>query len=733
MSDDFARLGIAVDSTDARSAKRDLDGLTSSAKKTEQQTEKLTPSFRRASSSLASTNGQARTAGSRFDGLSRSQDRAARSSDGLSSSVKRLGTAVAAYLSVREIIGYAEAWTTLENRLKTVTDTQAGLNFALDATFNIAQRSRAPLKSTAELYQRIQSNADALKLSGGEVAGVVETITKSLTISGASAAAADAALVQLGQAFASGTLRGDELNSVLEQAPALAGALADGLGVTVGKLRELGQEGKLTADAVVAALQRQAGQIDSTFADLEPTIGQSISLINNSLTRFVGEMNDATGGSAILARSIQNLSQYIDDGALLDGVVRQMEIWKQLVEGTSGGIAGLKNEMQLLGDIGGDSVDFILTAFQEMPVNIKAMIQTLTTEVAYGFDYIGLLSEEFAEKVKAVFGDETFDQVEARYKMAFDGIGEARSGSLDAIYKEREETLANADSAVESIRREREERQQAYEERLQQGRALAEQKGGGSILGSGPSDKELEKGLERVRQQLYTEEEEIAASFVRRQETLADYLAANGDFETEYRELTLANVQDFNNDMLALDKKRADEQVRITDKAEREKAAAERKSQRERLQLQATFANIASNIIYAAFGESKDARRAQALISTYQAANDAMADTPGPSWVRLAAASAITLAGLKTVSMIDNTNIGSGGGGSGSYSAGSIGQTSFNTPVISQQPPVQEQQQPIQVIFNGDLNGVDSDTFTDMLAAKIIELKDRDYITLSAS
>ncbi|WP_373926602.1 tape measure protein, partial [Enterobacter hormaechei] len=84
-----------------------------------------------------------------------------------------------------------------------------------------------------------------------------------MVISGSSAAAAEGALIQLGQAFASGTLRGEELNSVLEGAPALAQAIARGLNVPIGKLRELGQAGQLSADQVVKALQNQAAAVDN--------------------------------------------------------------------------------------------------------------------------------------------------------------------------------------------------------------------------------------------------------------------------------------------------------------------------------------------------------------------------------------------------------------------------------------------------------------------------------------
>jgi len=136
---------------------------------------------------------------------------------------------------VREIIEASEAYTTINNRLSLVTDSSEELAAAQQDVFDIAQRTRSPLKETAEVYQRLATNADALGMSLAEVGDTTETINKLMVISGTSGASAAAALTQLGQAFASGTLRGEELNSVMEQAPALAKAIADGMGVTVGQ------------------------------------------------------------------------------------------------------------------------------------------------------------------------------------------------------------------------------------------------------------------------------------------------------------------------------------------------------------------------------------------------------------------------------------------------------------------------------------------------------------------
>ncbi|MFI8643891.1 tape measure protein [Pseudomonas iridis] len=229
-----------------------------------------------------------------------------------SSTVSKAVSAVTAAFGVRELYQATEAYASIANRMRLVTESAVELRAAQDAVFQSAQTARQPLAATAELYQRIAANQKALNLSGKGVASITDTISKSLAISGASAASANAALIQLGQAFASGTLRGEELNSVMEQAPALSQAIAAGMGVTIGQLRSLGAEGKLTAEAVVKALQDQADAVDEKFSRIASTIGGSLQVAGNSLTRLVGELDQATGATSNLAGGIIGASKIVD-------------------------------------------------------------------------------------------------------------------------------------------------------------------------------------------------------------------------------------------------------------------------------------------------------------------------------------------------------------------------------------------------------------------------------------
>ncbi|SHM46503.1 tape measure domain-containing protein [Pseudomonas asturiensis] len=238
--------------------------------------------------------------------------RAGQSASVAGNMVRNAMAGVVAGMSLSSLVSQADAYATIASRLRLVTSSAAEFNAAQKAVFSIAQSSYQPLTATAELYQRIATNQKELKLTGEGVAGIVGTISKTMAISGASASSANAALIQLGQAFASGVLRGEELNSVMEQAPALAQAIAAGMGKTVGQLRTLGADGKLTADAVVKALQSQAKAVESLYAKTAVTIGNSVTAIGNSYTQLIGRVDQAGNASARVASVIVDVSKAID-------------------------------------------------------------------------------------------------------------------------------------------------------------------------------------------------------------------------------------------------------------------------------------------------------------------------------------------------------------------------------------------------------------------------------------
>src|SRR5690606_38993655 len=119
--------------------------------------------------------------------------------------------------------------------------------------------------------------------------------------------------------LAAGALRGDELRSVMEQMPRLALAIVDGLekigvgsNLTIGDLRRLGQEGKLSADLIIRALQSQAASIREEFEQVRPTIESALTRIGNSLTRFIANLGQASGATEWLTDFLMSLAESID-------------------------------------------------------------------------------------------------------------------------------------------------------------------------------------------------------------------------------------------------------------------------------------------------------------------------------------------------------------------------------------------------------------------------------------
>lgn len=265
----------------------------------------------------------ARNLGNELDSIERKGDFATKSMDGLSVATRQLAGYMAGLVTVSAAISKMDTYTGLQNRLKLVTNNQVELNKATEDTFRIAQKTYSTWNSVLQVYQRFSDNAKTLNLNMDETARLTETVSKAVAISGASAQAADAALVQFGQALASGTLRGEELNSVMEQTPALAKAIAQGMGITVGQLRSVAAEGKITSKEIVKALKNVQDDVDALFAKTDITIGQSLTLLNNEITKFVGESGKGSGAAHVLADSIQLLAsnlKLISDGALVLGI-----------------------------------------------------------------------------------------------------------------------------------------------------------------------------------------------------------------------------------------------------------------------------------------------------------------------------------------------------------------------------------------------------------------------------
>jgi tape measure domain-containing protein len=254
----------------------------------------------------------ARNVANELQNIERNGDYASRSMDSMSVATRQLAGYMAGVVTVGAAISKMDAYTGMQNRLKLVTQSQEQLNLAMSDTFSIAQKTRSSWENVIQVYQRFQDNAKTLNIDMAKTAELTETVSKAVAISGASTEGANAALVQFGQSLASGVFRGEEFNSVAEQAPGLLKAIATGLGVNIGQLREMANEGKLTSDILVDALTKSKKSVDELFAKTDVTIGQSLQLLSNEVTKFTGEAGKASGVATTLASSIQILANNLD-------------------------------------------------------------------------------------------------------------------------------------------------------------------------------------------------------------------------------------------------------------------------------------------------------------------------------------------------------------------------------------------------------------------------------------
>jgi len=230
----------------------------------------------------------------------------------------QLGVALGAAFSVRSLAAAADEAAELNARLKLATKTTEEFNKAQRGTFDIAQRTRTSWKATGELYARVERSTRDLALNQATILQLTESINQAAQISGGGQGA-EAALFQLSQGLASGQLRGEELNSVLEQTPRLAQAIADGMDVPVGKLRELAAEGKVTSQELLRAVLKQSETLQKEFDQLPTTISGAMTKIRNAFTKMVSDADTASGASRELVKVLEDLAAFLNDPATAEG------------------------------------------------------------------------------------------------------------------------------------------------------------------------------------------------------------------------------------------------------------------------------------------------------------------------------------------------------------------------------------------------------------------------------
>jgi len=240
----------------------------------------------------------------------------------LSASLLNAGTMMTKFNNVLQIIGvsvaaneirrYADSWTLMNNKIAAASQSSGMQAPSLSDLKKGADNARAGIEAYTDLYARIMRNSKGVAKSEQEVADATNIVSKAFAVGGAAASEQAAGVLQLGQALGSGVLQGDELRSIRENAPVLAQAIADEFGTTISGLKDLGAQGKLTSERVLTAILKARQQIEAQFAKTSLTIEQSLTLVKNAATEYIGTMDGVTGASKAVSGTIKLVADNFD-------------------------------------------------------------------------------------------------------------------------------------------------------------------------------------------------------------------------------------------------------------------------------------------------------------------------------------------------------------------------------------------------------------------------------------
>ncbi|HEY0589669.1 MAG TPA: tape measure protein [Pseudoduganella sp.] len=427
-------------------------------------------------------NDMRRQVGGSFDDI---KDRAA----SLKSVLVNVFAGVAVGAMAKQFVETADAMALMDARLKQTTGDAESFKTAQAEIYRIAQANNAGLQETAELFTKM--NEPVKRLGGGvkETAAIVDAFSTSMRLGGASTQEASAATLQFAQAMGSGKLQGDEFRSIAEASPRFMKAMADGMGVPIEKLKEMGGEGKLTADVVGNALIKSLGQLKSEAGNMPDTVGGAFQRLKNDVMVAVSELNKNSGltlGIAELISAVNELVPTIKDelaGAFeavggwisrnRDGII---EIWgtakgvlgdvwelakgfasvlgfvlevgvksgafKTVLETARFLIAGLQDGVKIIGAsfalAGADIIDFFTTPLQ----GVLKLIGTLADKVgldfgkslisvADGMDQISKDARKYGDSVFEAFknGDTAVNRLNAELKKNKEAADAASAGT----------------------------------------------------------------------------------------------------------------------------------------------------------------------------------------------------------------------------------------------------------------------------------------------------------------
>ena len=217
----------------------------------------------------------------------------------------------------------ADEFNNYQSRIALVSKSNQEASRTFRQLMTVANDTGQLFGATAELYTRVY-RAMGDRANSQELLQFTKTINQSMVVSGANAQEASAAIIQLSQGMASGTLRGEEFNSVAEQAPVILEMLQKSLGKTRGELRKMAEDGELTTEVVLRAVRESAEGVQAQYDQMPKTIGRAVNELTNAWMQFIGQTDGALSASSVAATVISTLAQHLNllgNAALVVGVI----------------------------------------------------------------------------------------------------------------------------------------------------------------------------------------------------------------------------------------------------------------------------------------------------------------------------------------------------------------------------------------------------------------------------
>lgn len=333
-----------------------------------------------------------------LDSIGNSATNAAKKMDELQTNINRVAGAIAASLVVdwgKAFLVAADNMSQLNARIERLTGSAATASQTMQNLMRISSATGGSLQDTAKLWETLSTALRDTGATNGQIIQLTETLQKIGRIGGSSSEEMANALRQFGQSISSGTVRAEEFNSILEQMPELARQIAAGMGVSIGELRQLMLDGKLTAEDALNAIQKQTGSVNAEFEKLPRTLSQANTALTNSFLSMIDSVNQATGASTGLVAVIDSMTAALDrlvgKAASADAQIsdlnstaemftRRARTWSWLGldgwEAQNKALAGLSNKAAMLvGDLAAVS-KASQTAANTKPIEIKAVAGT---------------------------------------------------------------------------------------------------------------------------------------------------------------------------------------------------------------------------------------------------------------------------------------------------------------------------------------------------------------------